>query len=545
MFGVSNWLIAFSLGVAWLGYGVLRLWQVRSLYKDKPKAPGHSFLWGHLKLMAEVAATMPPNCHPQYYITAIAQKYNLPGAWYLDLWPITCPQLIVTDPDASMQLLTVSPTLKHDMVGQFMEPVLGKDTIVAVNGEPWKLAHRLLGSGFSPSYVKPMLGMFAEHVLVFHRRLRALAEKGRPVKLEKETAKAVFDVIGVIVFGFSLDAQGKGSQLLDDLRYTVEHLNFVLTSWNPVTKALKSVKLRAVKGRSSKTLEKAILERYEIMKDEKELPTRRQAKSIMDRIIADYIQSGNTGPPRGQFLEAVVINLKTLILGGHGTITDTFTFLTMLLSLYPDVMQRVREEHDAVFPADVLECAETLRTHPQKTNELEYTTAVIKETLRLFPVGFTARKAQPGQEFLEWDGRQLPLRDHMLSISNFTTHFDPSIWGDPKVFRPERFLGEEGAAQHRFAWRPFERGPRACMGQDLAMDEMRVLLLLTARWFDYETIPENVSKVPRTNFTDLDLQVGDWAFQEMKLGAAPRTGMRLRVKPSGRPGGLTASPVNP
>ncbi len=32
---------------------------------------------------------------------------------------------------------------------------------------------------------------------------------------------------------------------------------------------------------------------------------------------------------------------------------------------------------------------------------------------------------------------------------------------------------------------PFELGSRACMGRALAMDEMRVVLLLTVRWFDF------------------------------------------------------------
>lgn len=228
-------------------------------------------------------------------------------------------------------------------------------------------------------------------------------------------------------------------------------------------------------------------------------------------------------------------SLKALLLGGHGTTTDTYTFIMMLLSLNPEAMKRLREEHDAVFPAGLEESADLLRTDPAKTNELEYTTAVIKETLRFYPIGFTARVAPPGLEFLEWDGKRLPLDGFMLSLCTFTSHFDPAVFKDPKLFRPERFLGEEGAALHRFAWRPFERGPRACMGQDLAIDELRVFLLLTARWFDFEAVVLGErSKVARASFFDLDLYVGDAAFQEMKLGASPRTGMQMKVKRSGR-----------
>jgi cytochrome P450 len=68
----------------------------------------------------------------------------------------------------------------------------------------------------------------------------------------------------------------------------------------------------------------------------------------------------------------------------------------MLLSAHPEVLKKVRAEHDAVFGRDTAEALEILETDPSKLNELEYTSAVIKETLRLFPVGFGVRKAPAG-----------------------------------------------------------------------------------------------------------------------------------------------------
>ncbi|KAJ0275744.1 hypothetical protein COL940_008655 [Colletotrichum noveboracense] len=205
----------------------------------------------------------------------------------------------------------------------------------------------------------------------------------------------------------------------------------------------------------------------------------------------------------------------------------------MLLGLHPEAMQRMREEHDAVFPAGLQESAEMLRTNPAKTKELEYTTAVIKETMRFYPVGFSTRIAPPELKHLDCNSRQLPIEGFMLALCQFASHFDPAYFADPKAFRPERFLRAEGAALHRFAWRPFERGPRACMGQDLAMDELRVLLLLTARWIDFETVPVG-KREARTTFFELDALVGDMAFQEMKMGAAVRSGMKMKVRLSGR-----------
>jgi cytochrome P450 len=68
----------------------------------------------------------------------------------------------------------------------------------------------------------------------------------------------------------------------------------------------------------------------------------------------------------------------------------------MVLSRYPDVVRKLREEHERVFSADPDETMRLLREgDPHKLGELEYTEAVIYETLRLFPPGLAARAGGP------------------------------------------------------------------------------------------------------------------------------------------------------
>lgn len=50
---------------------------------------------------------------------------------------------------------------------------------------------------------------------------------------------------------------------------------------------------------------------------------------------------------------------------------------------------------------------------------------------------------------------------------------DPGIWGDPDVFRPERFLSPDGTSVLRHeALLPFSTGRRVCLGESLARDEL-------------------------------------------------------------------------
>jgi hypothetical protein len=67
-------------------------------------------------------------------------------------------------------------------------------------------------------------------------------------------------------------------------------------------------------------------------------------------------------------------------------------------------------------------------------------------------------------------------------------HRDPEAFG-PTVnqFVPERWL-EDTDKIPTGTWRPFERGPRNCIGQELATIEARVLIALAARRYDFTKI---------------------------------------------------------
>ncbi|KAF6815218.1 cytochrome p450 [Colletotrichum sojae] len=529
MFGVSNWPLAASVALATAVYWLFKAIYMRTRFRGLPQPPKHSWIWAHTTLWEETAAKLPPFTHPQHVYTYMAQKYNLGGIFYVDMWPFVESQMVITDPDAAQLVLTTTPYPKHPTIEKFLRPFTGPDSIAASNGDRWRYNHRMVGSGFTPTHVKPMAGMIAEQVLVFHERLCKLAAAGEAFGMEEESAKAVFDVIGKVVFGFSLGAQTSGSPLLEDLRASINPATTFVGTRNPWKKRKAEKSLQALKDRVRTTLADEMRERLRIFQDEKELPSRRQVKSVLDRIVLDRIQSGPGMGLDDDFIDTAVTNLKALLLGGHGTTTDTFTWITMFLSLSPDVVARLRKEHDEHFHPDLDTTVEMLVANPLKTNDMQYTNAVIKETLRFFPIGFTIRQAPPGVTHLNWNGRRWPVKNVMVVPCAHATHLDPTVWGpDAKSFRPERFLGEEAEGMHRFAWRPFERGPRACIAQDLAMDELRILMLLLVRWFDFETVVSGTSE--RVMYMDLDNKVGDLAFQMVGMEARPRHDMRMKVK---------------
>jgi cytochrome P450 len=109
-------------------------------------------------------------------------------------------------------------------------------------------------------------------------------------------------------------------------------------------------------------------------------------------------------------------------------------------------------------------------------------------------------------------------------------HFDPEYYPSPSKFDPERFLDPATAADAKANMRTFNRGPRACMGQNLAVDELRLILLMTVRDYEFECVGLKPNAKPRVSWWDLDTTFGDICFQQLGLAAEVRGGMMMKVK---------------
>jgi len=68
----------------------------------------------------------------------------------------------------------------------------------------------------------------------------------------------------------------------------------------------------------------------------------------------------------------------------------------MMLSAFPEARAKLCEEHDRLFDKSFDRTLEIIRENPSMLKDMKYTTAVIYETLRLFPIAFVIRDPPPG-----------------------------------------------------------------------------------------------------------------------------------------------------
>jgi cytochrome P450 len=121
---------------------------------------------------------------------------------------------------------------------------------------------------------------------------------------------------------------------------------------------------------------------------------------------------------------------------------------------------------------------------------------VLKESLRLHHIGASPRQAVPGST-VTFEGRSYPIDNHQLLILGGAIQRDPTYFYSPNTFDPDRFLRPDFHPDSKAAWMPFEKGPRDCLGQQLAILEMKLALVLTLRFFEFETMyAEDAVSVP-------------------------------------------------
>ncbi|KAI0197963.1 cytochrome P450 [Astrocystis sublimbata] len=141
-----------------------------------------------------------------------------------------------------------------------------------------------------------------------------------------------------------------------------------------------------------------------------------------------------------------------------------------------------------------------IRSNPavDATCNSRYITAVIKESLRLYSSNSPPMERVVPESGMSFNGHHIP-GGTIVSVPQYVVHRDTAVYGeDAHIFRPERWL-EADEPTLRLMERnflAFGRGTRACVGRDLAMLQLRMILTNVLKTFDIRfTHPENPPKI--------------------------------------------------
>uniref|UniRef100_A0A3P8S3S0 Cytochrome P450 family 27 subfamily A member 2 n=1 Tax=Amphiprion percula TaxID=161767 RepID=A0A3P8S3S0_AMPPE len=230
------------------------------------------------------------------------------------------------------------------------------------------------------------------------------------------------------------------------------------------------------------------------------------ARTLIDRRVAEMeAQAIDGDAAEGMYLtyllasdklsrDEVYISVTELMLGGVDTTSNTLSWALYHLSRDSRVQDLLHRELNSVCPNKRQPTTDDLSRMP-------YLKAVIKETLRLYPVVPGNGRFISENEVIV-DNYWFPKKTQ-FHLCHYAACHDESEFVDAELFIPERWLRADPPASrcgrtwpgfyqhHPYSFIPFGVGVRACVGKRLA--EMEMYFALSRLIQNYRVQPEDGS----------------------------------------------------
>ncbi|KAH8885468.1 cytochrome P450 [Thozetella sp. PMI_491] len=176
--------------------------------------------------------------------------------------------------------------------------------------------------------------------------------------------------------------------------------------------------------------------------------------------------------------------IMSTIGAGADTTAGTLAYTLLLLCKNPHAAQALRAELDEAVQSGAL-------TSPPKWSQvshLPYLEAVLKESMRIFPIASWGLDRIVPPSGATVCGQYIPCGT-IMGCHIDSVHLDKGVYGpDAAAFRPERWLeaGEEQRRRMDRAFLAFSAGKRTCTGLHIAWLEMKKVLPLLLMNFEMD-----------------------------------------------------------
>ena len=348
---------------------------------------------------------------------------------------------------------------KGEIARRTLGPGLG-DSILIADGSRWRWQRRAVAALFRPERIREFLPEMIAAAERTRDRWQAMPP-GAEIDVAHEMMRTTFDVIlrTMLPGRGNIDTELMERSVTSGLESTSWIVALALVrapSWVPYPGIFRT---RRDRKRLHSILESLILEA-------------RQTPGNNDDLLS-YLMSA-TDPETGKSMTTIDVrnNLMTFITAGHETTALALTWTFYLLSLYPEIEERVRGEIAAVTGGGPV--------RPGHVDDLTYTNQVIQESMRLYPPA--ALIARAARKDIVLDDEQIRAGSTVY-VPVYAVHRHEKLWSEPDRFDPSRFEPEAAKAIDQFCYLPFGAGPRTCIGQNFAQMEAAAVMASLLRSF--------------------------------------------------------------
>jgi cytochrome P450 len=227
----------------------------------------------------------------------------------------------------------------------------------------------------------------------------------------------------------------------------------------------------------------------------KGIPPKKASPTVLDAIYQSELLS-----PEEKTLPRMMAETQALLGAGTETTGNTLSTLTFHLLSNPAILQKLKAELNTAAAALGRESSGLLEF--KVLDKLSYLQSCIKEALRL-AIGVVGRLPRVNpvapMSYTTPSGKTYILPPNTaVSMSIRDMHMDNTIFPNPHSFIPERWIesSPDHLRQMEKAYAPFGRGARACLGVELAKEELTLMagnLFLRFDFDLFETTARDVS----------------------------------------------------
>lgn len=340
-------------------------------------------------------------------------------------------------------------------------------SMLATTGEPWRRHRRLA----QPAFHRRRVEGYATAMVEEASTLVAGWRTGATIDVQAEMTRLTLAVVIRTLFGATLDPaqQRRVAATIPVILWTFQR-RIESLSGNLLPEQIPTPNM--VRHRRAVARLEAVLDRAMASAALDDPPT------LLGLLRETTDEHGDRLTPAEIRDEA-----KTFFVAGHETTATALTWALHLLDRHPAAAARVRAE-----------VAEVIGDRPARAEDLtalRWTTAVVRETLRLRPPAFVIGR-ETGEP-VEVAGVELPARTPVL-ISPWVVHHDPRWWPEPEAFQPQRWLTDDAHAHPRLAYVPFAAGPHQCIGEGFALTEAVLVLATITQHVGLEGSPGHVAE---------------------------------------------------
>jgi cytochrome P450 len=371
--------------------------------------------------------------------------------------------VIASNPEHARHLLQDNSKNYHkSRAYDMLKPLLGLGLLTS-EGSFWKKQRKLAQPAFHKRKLDEWTEMMVERAQHTLEHIRPYAIRGEALDMLPEMTALTLDIISKAIFSTGVEDKAKivGEQITLMNEYTIDRLHkpFRLPNAFPTPANLKQ-------KRSLALLDKII---YEII-------DKRKAEGIAKDDLLSMLMDARD-EETGETMSKVQLRdeLMTIFIAGNETSSNALSWTFYLLSQNADAEQKMAEEIEGKFSSGI-------ELNYKTVGEFHYVRQVIEESMRMYPPVWTiGRRAIADDEI---DGYRIEKYTNVL-IPIIYLHRTPRFWDQPGLFKPGRFAPELRNSIDRFVYFPFGGGPRFCIGNNFAMLEMQIILIIFYREYRF------------------------------------------------------------